>query len=290
MYTAYNNMPKYKPIILGGPIEKPPRSLAHPVIEKNNHSIHLEISTAAYTGYKVRPEQLQSFTYAKELSDDYFCVYIDKNNRVTILGIRGTVPTNPFDLLNDLVISFKGGCNYPRVAYAASLMRKIKQRYVGYRHECTGHSLGGGVSRCLANDDSRVISISFNPACPPTRPAVTTGTNSISYHIVFDIISAWMGGGNELSVRIDTGQRPGKNLLNSLGKAHDLSQFSIGGAIITSEQENNLWQDWYHEEAPMWFVSIYQSILYNQTMTPLFIIKAQLNKHLAPLPGTLPRK
>jgi hypothetical protein len=245
----------------------------------------LHITNETYKPPKERILNIESFTYIRNESDDFFALYVDIFDKRFILGARGTVPKNPYDVLNDLVISFHGGCDYPRVSTARSIMSRASKKYPGYKRYITGHSLGGGVARCIALNDVGIEAITFNAAAPPTSLASQVGANVTSYHIVLDLISAWLGAGSEKTFRFDMGHKIDSSVINTLGPTHSASNFfNQTMVLVTKENENQKWQDWYKNKAPVWFVTILQSIVNNEKITPDFIIKSNKNRSIRELP------
>ena len=53
----------------------------------------------------------------------------------------------------------------------------------------TGHSLGGAIARCVSSQ-LNLPSVTFNAAAPPSNPVFNSSLET-SYHIVYDIVSAW---------------------------------------------------------------------------------------------------
>lgn len=179
-----------------------------------------------------------------------------------IVAFRGT--TSPKDIINDIQLSIPGtNCAFDKASEMSQLIREYMKQ--GYYIECTGHSLGGAVAKCIG-DKFGVGVVTFNMAAPPSNPVYSVGKNQIHYHIVFDIISAWVK-----SVRIDKKVRPGMGLIgkytskipvvkhlfpkytiqNSVGpilKAHQLEMFSKSktGVLVSNEYEQSLWYDWYN--------------------------------------------
>lgn len=161
----------------------------------------------------------------------YFCFYASENTH--IMGCRGTVVTDIKDLWSDVMIASKAGCGFDRAKLAVEEATKYLRDHQGAELWTTGHSLGGATARCVAKALNAAKCIVFNPAAPPTHP-VTNLPQETSFHIVLDVISAWMNGPNV--VRIDMGFRPKE--FSKIGKVGSfLSGFvpGVGQAVAAKE-------------------------------------------------------
>ncbi len=186
------------------------------------------------------------------VSHDDVVIYI--NNEKAIIAFRGTASVQ--DVLNDIQLSHKGNsCNFEKVSPSL----KYVQMFLDNTPEetlvqCTGHSLGGAVARCVGSGLKLGV-VTFNSAAPPTSPVIN-GTNQVHYHIVFDVISAWQSP----CIRIDKGFRPNEmkylgpyiskffhtTSLKRLEKAHELMNFSNEklGTTVDGLLEDELWSIW----------------------------------------------
>ncbi len=189
-----------------------------------------------------------------DISMEDMCLY--KNDEFAIVAFRGSVTTA--DIRDDIRLSKPGdsGCAFDRVNPALHILRVWLDEN-SQALQCTGHSLGGAIAKCVGAALSLGV-VTFNPAAPPSNPT-STGPNQINYHIVFDIISAWIP-----AQRIDKGFRPkvinkflnhipyASKLMFNVGirpilTAHEITSFgkNIKGQTVTSEFENDIWQKWF---------------------------------------------
>lgn len=248
---------------------------ADPLIER--HAIYWVLSSESY---KINRRQNIDGWEAVMLNLDSI-VYGKDNN--LIVAFRGTDPSSKTDLWNDLQIgttsslntsltklknfvtgaksSQVGGasCAFDKTGPAVEMINFLKRENPGKMISLTGHSLGGAVARC-AGDSSGLLSITFNAAAPPIKQTVTD-ENSVNYHIVLDIISAWQ---YPNTIRIDKGFRPPRpSLFGPLGisawikiiwnakkvllPAHALDVFKKyrPGTIMSAAQENHIIQQWW---------------------------------------------
>ena len=215
------------------------------------HAMHWVLCNETYLQ---RRSQIDGWTLVQEIDN----AVIYEKDLFTIIAFRGTVGVS--DIKSDIQLSVSGSCSFdkikPGIEFVSQYLLKT-QNFV----QLTGHSLGGAIARCVGADLGLGV-ITFNPAAPPSNPP-SIGPNQVHYHIVFDIISAWIP-----SVRIDKGFRPHstgiskyltkipiiKKYLFNVGikpilNAHSLEAFTNqrSGHLSTSQMENTLWQNWFNQ-------------------------------------------
>lgn len=230
---------------------------ADPLIQQ--HAVHWVLCIETYSSPDNRRPNIAGWTLMDGGTPDH-CIYT--LDEFMIIAFRGT--TSPQDVFNDIALSIPGThCDFEKAGKMGGIVRNFMQQ--GYFIEVTGHSLGGAIAKCLG-DWFKVGVVTFNAAAPPSNPVYSIAPNQIHYHIVFDIISAWIP-----SVRIDKKVRPGMGLVgkytsripvlkhlfpkytiqNSVGpilKAHKLEMFSNEkkGISVDKDYEQSLWFDWYN--------------------------------------------
>ncbi len=194
-----------------------------------------------------RREVIEGWKYV--FGDIETCVYRNGNN--AIIGFRGTAETK--DIYDDTLIM--QGKVFPRLKYATHFVKQFSSLYPEAQIELTGHSLGGAIAR----ECSKLLLLrctTFNAAAPPSFP-VKVSPFEKSFHIVFDIISAWQSPG---VIRIDKGYRPSSNyysifnpypiwinaIFNNIYPSHSLVNFSrdINGVLMTPCAELKLFNQW----------------------------------------------
>lgn len=232
-------------------------SMADSIIR--THAIHWILSREVYCHTHDRRTAINGWERDDALNDADVCVY--KLGSMAIIAFRGT--TTASDILSDISLSTPGNdaCAFAKVGPAVEMAKFLLHQ--GFLVQTTGHSLGGAVARCVGMKLSLGV-VTFNMAAPPSNP-ISTAPNQIHYHIVFDIISAWVP-----SVRIDKHNRPHKsrshNIISKIPvvgrlvdsylfrysiepmlKAHDISMFSnhSHGVLVDSLIENRLWTEWF---------------------------------------------
>lgn len=183
-------------------------------------------------------------------ADEESCVYIKRC--LVIIAFRGTKHAR--DLYDDALISL--GTVYPRVIHAVRFIQRLLALNPHITVHVTGHSLGGAIARDVGKT-LRLKTVTFNAAAPPTSP-VSIGFDEVSYHVVFDLISAWQ---SPNVIRIDKGFRPSSpvlglvvpgvwlyDFLNSILPAHKLSAFSNAtpGTLTSAADENYYFDRWYY--------------------------------------------
>ena len=226
---------------------------ASPLISPNQ--IYWVLSEEAYMGTNQRRINIEGYELiVNEL--DYCCYYAGNN---LIAAFRGTtvtlsdIPSSLNDIKNDLQLSNPSrSCTFDKVQPATNAIKQLLEKNPSFKPSTTGHSLGGAVARCVGENLGCQV-VSFNGAAPPTAP-VTATSQQMHYHIVFDIISAWIE-----SIRIDEGFRP-KKTKKFLGKkittfedtiapafaAHSLANFKNKPAqLVSSDFEDSIWKEYY---------------------------------------------
>lgn len=247
---------------------------AHPVIKSNGHAVHAVMAAEVYFEPIFRRPEIAGWYLidAEEFNVPRFCFYYHRQSRDTIMSCRGT--TDAVDIIEDWKLATYGACMYDRAQEAHTLLTSFSKNFPKHRVlNVTGHSLGGAAARCLSQSRSGIKAIIFNPAAPPTAP-VSGADNSLTYHIVMDVVSSWCGPDSQV-IRIDQGDRirvapyPSIVLLAPLAAAiyatsaivEELGQivpshymdrfFTNNGAQAPSGVENHLWQDWWLGHPPV---------------------------------------
>lgn len=233
-----------------GPFSTGPQN-ADPLISPNQY--HWVFAQEVYAHPNARRPVIGDWALSVNTPDT--CLYA--NSEFAIVSFRGSVTLA--DIRDDVRLSRPGdsGCAFDRVVPAVEMLKEwmaMNPQSI----QCTGHSLGGAIAKCVGANLGLGV-VTFNPAAPPSNPT-STGPNQINYHIVFDIISAWIP-----AVRIDKGFRPHKvnrfianipyasKLLFSVGispilLAHDIKVFgnAKSGRVVSAETENAVWQTWFN--------------------------------------------
>ncbi len=228
-------------------------SQADPIISP--HQYHWLFSQEAYAFPESRRKEIEGWVMDETINLPDMVLY--KTTVFAIIAFRGSV--NQADIRADIQLSKPGNnaCVFDRVNPAVAVLTEFLNNNDHYV-QCTGHSLGGAIAKCVGGKLDLGI-VTFNTAAPPSNP-VGNVYNQVNYHIVFDIISAWIP-----SRRIEKWYRPrainkylssipyASKLLFNVGikpilKAHEITAFNndIKGTIVTSEFENEVWKKWFN--------------------------------------------
>lgn len=219
---------------------------ADPRVNENGHTMHWLTCIESYKEKFSRKRIIcRWYLY---YSEEETVAYRHLDSNKIIVGFRGTHASK--DIHDDALLSY--GHVYPRVTEAIQFVGSLDKNF---SFELTGHSLGGAIAR----DVSKALghpAITFNAASPPSQPQ-TSSDNETGYHIVFDIISAWQ---SPNVIRIDKGFKPYTNPIafvtpytwawnayRYMAPSHALSNFSkhLPGTVVTSEEENKVFKNWY---------------------------------------------
>lgn len=210
-----------------------------------SEAIHWLICLESYESPEMRLHDIE--TWRLVYGDPETCIY-QKNDRV-IIAFRGT--SEPKDLYDDSLIV--QGKIYPRAEEAIIYVRELQRLNPSIEIELTGHSLGGGIAQ-ITGSRLNLRSCTFNAAAPPTMPVLNSG-NSVNYHIMFDVVSAWQSP----CIRIDKGFRPMSSpwysvvsymwlwvAIKDILPAHSLSNFSnnVPGREVSTAEENQGMRNW----------------------------------------------
>lgn len=263
----------YEPFLLrmGQPAQMPlleyTPDQAHPIIKGNGHAIHAVISKEMYKHPSIRRTRIGQWKLVVYVAfnTERFCFY--HMGEYVIMGCRGT--SDLADVVQDWKLVYEmGGCRFDRTDEAMNMLGAFSTYFRPKRIQFTGHSLGGAVARCLSARTGHQA-IVFNPAAPPTTQT-TQPFGNVAYHIVMDVVSAWISSGTvyrlDAGIRIKEPSRVSwlvQNLLsfiypyaslafvgNELYQtipAHAMSQFFLTGAtLVDAHYENELWQNWWN--------------------------------------------
>lgn len=85
----------------------------------------------------------------KELSNDEAAVFV--NNDTVIVAFRGTVLTNPRDLIADARIAYGNFLSGSRMKRSISFVNKVTKKYPDKEIILTGHSLGARIAHDVAS-------------------------------------------------------------------------------------------------------------------------------------------
>jgi len=232
---------------------------ADPLIAR--HAVHWVLCQEAYNSPDARQRNVNGWQLYEDINQIDTCVYVLDDS--AIISFRGT--QNAKDVVNDIQLATPGNssCSFNKVNPAVELVQSLLE--TGLSVQCTGHSLGGAVAKCVGEKLGLGV-VTFNMAAPPSNPIFSSPPNQVHYHIVFDVISAWIK-----STRIDKGIRPGKDVIGKyttripilkhlfpeytintsfkpLLEAHQLSLFSNQkkGILVTNEYEQSIWFQWFN--------------------------------------------
>ena len=185
--------------------------------------------------YETPFAKVSSYSLNSELTSDRVAVYTDGDYNVLVL--RGTSlnkSDKTLDVADDLVIA----SNYGQTSLEKEgkrILDKLKGTTI-----ITGHSLGGYAALKLAKENN-LKCCAFNPGTSPKNPIKTgPGKDGIVYHIVGDLLSAYISDDACEVVRVDMGLSPLDTLY-----AHSLDRFEGGDKVngfLTGEQEEALMQ------------------------------------------------
>jgi hypothetical protein len=185
--------------------------------------------------YETPYSEVSSYSLNSELTSSRIAVYTNGNSNVLVL--RGTSlnkSDKTLDVADDLVIA----SNYGQTSLEKE-GKKILDKLNGSTI-LTGHSLGGYAALKLAKENN-LKCCAFNPGTSPKNPITEgPGKDGIVYHIVGDVLSAYISDAACEVIRVDMGLSPLDTLY-----AHSLDRFEGGDKVygfLTGEQEQIIMQ------------------------------------------------
>ena len=121
--------------------------------------------------------------------------YVNDTTKELVIAIRGTEKTDLRDIQTNIKVAIDSELQTDRFKTADFWVRKLMDKYGGYKLILTGHSLGGGIVYRLADKYKNATGEVFNPAVNLTTLRDADGTSSrIKAHIIHgDPVAGVMG-------------------------------------------------------------------------------------------------
>jgi len=133
------------------------------VLLPSNDLICAHIANQSYEAPITRKKNIGSFVLDEKISTELSAIYADSQQKICILGLRGTVVTKLKDIISDAQILLNIQGIDPRVKESINMYDAIKRNYQGYAIRVCGHSLGGTLSYIVAKHRNPNRCIAFNP-------------------------------------------------------------------------------------------------------------------------------
>ena len=108
-----------------------------------------------------------NWQYQPQMSNNKRAVYFDREKNEYVVGLRGTVISDPEDLQDDLAIVKNSLVNRPRFKREKLFLEQLKKRHNPSRITLTGHSLGGALATQLAQKTGD-HAVGYNSGTAPT--------------------------------------------------------------------------------------------------------------------------
>jgi len=181
----------------------------------------LDVSTQAYS--KNPASKLDGFALLRRTTT--INAYINEDQKVIIIGVRGTEVKDPGDLKADASLPFNRLTTQARYQRDKAFTAGVLRDYPGYQVFLTGHSLGGAIDNQLKRDFPQLRdAVEFNPAFQ-TRDLLAQQPGIKRFYISNDPLYRLGGRLFRGNVVLPPGASTGIDLIDSL-RGHKLSQFS----------------------------------------------------------------
>lgn len=171
-----------------------------------------QVTYYSYLEPEQRPYQIGDFYLETMYNSLFHCVYINHQEKICIVGYRGTDPRNKHDIISDAQLILGINAIDPRVTSSLELYDQLRKSHHEYQKWITGHSLGGTICYILAKHRQIDHCATFNAGAAPNKVFIMMLKDTLfkkkwtwniySYKILWDPISTFSYVGKTTSFRI----------------------------------------------------------------------------------------
>lgn len=140
-----------------------------------------DLQVAAEGAYRGAPQNIGTLVKVRETPTLVF--YRDRHQNTMVVAIRGTVPTDPKDLVADAAIVVGQLERTPRFQNDLRLLKEVQAQYPPSQFDWygVGHSLGGAILDLFLKSNLLKRGVSYNPAVQPQSLVGDTKRNERIY-------------------------------------------------------------------------------------------------------------
>lgn len=184
------------------------------------------ITEYSYMPPEQRPYQIGDFYLEPMYNSIFHCVYLNHEEKICILGYRGTDPRDKNDIISDAQLILGVNAIDPRVTRSLKVFDQLRKSHHEYKKRICGHSLGGTLCYIVAKHRYVDHCCTFNAGSAPNKIFISMLKDTLlkrkrtwniyTYKILGDVISFFSYVGKTTSFTIKK--------LNPL-KFHSMSNF-----------------------------------------------------------------
>lgn len=128
-----------------------------------------QITGFSYLTPEKRPYQIGDFYLEPSYNRLFHCIYLNHQEKICIIGYRGTDAKEKSDLLSDAQIILGVNAIDPRVSGSLQLFDQVRKTHPEYQKRICGHSLGGTLCYIVAKHRKVDYCCTFNPGSAPNK-------------------------------------------------------------------------------------------------------------------------
>jgi hypothetical protein len=188
---------------------------------KPSDKVFLDVSTQAY---KTNPSaKVDGFRLLR--ATPTINAYINDEQKVIIIGVRGTEIKDPGDLKADASLPINKLKSISRYQRDAEFVQSVLSQFPTYQVFLTGHSLGGAIDNQLKRDFPQLRdAVEFNPAFQ-SKDLIYQQPGIKRYYVSTDPLYRVGGRFFRGNIVVPPGSTTGIGLIDAL-QGHRLAQFS----------------------------------------------------------------
>ena len=168
-----------------------------------------KITKFSYMEPEKRPYQIENYYLEPSYNSKFHCIYLNHQDKICIIGYRGTEVNEKKDLLSDAQIILGINAIDPRVTWSLKLFDEVRKSHPEYQKRVCWHSLGGTLCYIVSKHRKVDYCCTFNPWSAPNKIFILMLRDTLqkkertqkirTYKIIWDPISTFSYVGNTTS-------------------------------------------------------------------------------------------
>ena len=168
-----------------------------------------KITKFSYMDPEKRPYQIEDYYLEPSYNSKFHCIYLNHQDKICIIGYRGTEVNEKKDLLSDAQIILWINAIDPRVTWSLKLFDEVRRSHPEYKKRVCWHSLGGTLCYIVSKHRKVDYCCTFNPWSAPNKIFILMLRDTLAkkertqkirtYKIIWDPISTFSYVGNTTS-------------------------------------------------------------------------------------------